>query len=143
MLRAQEFKSKPSPQKNSHADMHICVIGVRAIPDIIGGIEAHCQQLYPQLLRLAPEMRVTILIRRGYTVHSVFEYNGAWVRSIWSPYLWGVDTVVHSFLSVLYARFKLSADIVHLHGIGPGFFAPLARLLGMRTVVTHHARDYL
>jgi glycosyltransferase involved in cell wall biosynthesis len=123
--------------------MHICVIGVRGIPDIIGGIEAHCQQLYPELLRLAPDLRVTILIRRGYTLRSVFEYNGAWVRSIWSPYLWGVDTVVHSFLSVLYARFMLSADIVHLHGIGPGFFAPLARLLGMRTIVTHHARDYL
>ena len=57
--------------------------------------------------------------------------------------MWGVDTVVHSFLSVLYARLFLGVDVLHLHGIGPGFFTPLARLLGIPTVVTHHARDYL
>ena len=42
-----------------------------------------------------------------------------------------------------YARLFLHPDVLHFHGIGPGFFTPLARLLGMRTVVTHHARDYL
>jgi glycosyltransferase involved in cell wall biosynthesis len=31
---------------------------------------------------------------------------------------------------------------VHIHGIGPAFFTPLARLLGFRVIVTHHAPDY-
>ena len=31
---------------------------------------------------------------------------------------------------------------MHLHGIGPAFFAPLSRTLGFVTVVTHHAQDY-
>jgi glycosyltransferase involved in cell wall biosynthesis len=121
----------------------ICVVGLRGLPDVIGGIEAHCQQLYPRLVRLAPDTRVTVLIRNGYTQRRLFEYEGIQVRTVWGPHIWGVDTVVHSFVSVLYARFVVGADLLHLHGIGPGFFTPLARFLGLRTVVTHHARDYL
>jgi glycosyltransferase involved in cell wall biosynthesis len=121
----------------------ICVVGLRGLPDVIGGIEAHCQQLYPRLVRLAPDTRVTVLIRHGYTQRRLFEYEGIEVRTVWSPHIWGVDTVVHSFVSVLYARFVVGADLLHLHGIGPGFFTPVARSLGLRTVVTHHARDYL
>ena len=122
---------------------HICVVGLRGIPDVIGGIEAHCQQLYPRVVKLSPGTRVTVLIRNGYTERRLAEYEGIQVRTIWSPHIWGVDTVVHSFLSMLYARLFLHPDVLHFHGIGPGFFTPLARLLGMRTVVTHHARDYL
>lgn len=127
----------------SNRARHICVVGLRGIPDVIGGIEAHCQQLYPRLVKLSGGTRVTVLIRYGYTQRRLSEYEGIQVRTIWSPRIWGVDTVVHSFLSVLYARLFLRPDVLHLHGIGPGFFTPLARLLGMRTVVTHHARDYL
>jgi glycosyltransferase involved in cell wall biosynthesis len=122
---------------------HICVVGLRGIPDVIGGIEAHCQQLYPRLAKLSEGVRVTVLIRSGYTQRRLFEYQGIQVRTVWSPHVWGVDTVVHSFLAVLYARLFLKVDVLHLHGIGPGFFSPLARLLGIPTVVTHHARDYL
>jgi glycosyltransferase involved in cell wall biosynthesis len=113
------------------------------MPDVIGGIEAHCQQLYPRIVKQSDCTRVTLLIRHGYIARRRFAFEGIDIRTIWSPYVWGVDTVVHSFLSVIYARLVLRADLVHLHGIGPGFFAPLARLLGLKTVVTHHARDYL
>lgn len=110
---------------------------------MIGGIETHCQQLYPRIVEQSPDTRVTLLIRRGYTELRQFEFNGIKVQTVWSPRVWGVDTVVHSFLSVILARTRFRADMVHLHGIGPGFFSPLARLLGLPTVVTHHARDYL
>jgi glycosyltransferase involved in cell wall biosynthesis len=36
----------------------------------------------------------------------------------------------------------LHPDIVHLHAVGPGFFAPMARMLGFRVIGTHHAADY-
>jgi glycosyltransferase involved in cell wall biosynthesis len=122
---------------------HICVIGLRGLPNVIGGIEAHCQQLYPRIVKLSKKTRVTVLIRRGYVHRRHFDYEGIDVRTVWSPRVWGVDTVVHSCLSVFTARIIIGADLVHFHGIGPGFFSPLARLLGLRTVVTHHARDYL
>jgi len=133
----------PDSVSSAEPARQICVIGLRGLPDVIGGIEAHCQQLYPRVVKQSPNTRVTLLIRRGYTEARDFNYDGIDVRTIWSPHVWGVDTVVHSFISVIFARAALGADLVHLHGIGPGFFSPLARLLGLRTVVTHHARDYL
>jgi glycosyltransferase involved in cell wall biosynthesis len=33
-------------------------------------------------------------------------------------------------------------DILHVHAIGPALVAPLARLFGLRVVVTHHGPDY-
>lgn len=37
---------------------------------------------------------------------------------------------------------SLHADIVHIHAIGPALLTPLARLLGMKVVFTHHGPDY-
>jgi glycosyltransferase involved in cell wall biosynthesis len=33
-------------------------------------------------------------------------------------------------------------DILHIHAIGPAIVTPVARLLGLRVVVTHHGPDY-
>jgi glycosyltransferase involved in cell wall biosynthesis len=33
-------------------------------------------------------------------------------------------------------------DLLHIHAIGPSLMVPLARLLGLRIVVTHHGFDY-
>src|SRR5690606_8200999 len=52
------------------------------------------------------------------------------------------ETILHTFIAIFYARFVARADLVHIHAIGPGLFAPLARLLGMKVVVTHHGADY-
>lgn len=123
--------------------MHIVVIGLRGIPDVIGGIETHCRELYPRVRELDPSIKITVLIRQGYNDRKLLDFRGLRIKTIWSPHVWGVDTVIHSFLSILYARLRLHPDIVHLHGIGPGFFAPVAKLLGFRVVVTHHAQDYL
>jgi glycosyltransferase involved in cell wall biosynthesis len=47
----------------------------------------------------------------------------------------------HSLLGVLYAAVRRPA-LLHIHGIGPGMVTPLARLLGLRVVATHHGKDY-
>lgn len=122
--------------------MRICVIGLRGFPLVIGGIEAHCQHLYPRLRRLSEGLAITCLIRQRYTERPEFAFEGISVKALWSPRMWGVDTLVHTFVALVYARLFVRPQIVHLHGIGVGFFAPLARLLGFVTVVTHHAQDY-
>jgi glycosyltransferase involved in cell wall biosynthesis len=43
---------------------------------------------------------------------------------------------------VLYARFVLHADLLHLQGIGPGLLTPFAKVLGMKVVVTYHSKNY-
>src|SRR5690606_40029425 len=33
-------------------------------------------------------------------------------------------------------------DILHIHAVGPGLLSPLARILGLKVVTTHHGYDY-
>ena len=40
------------------------------------------------------------------------------------------------------SRPNASPDLVHIQAIGPALLTPLARLLGLRVVVTHHGFDY-
>ncbi len=49
---------------------------------------------------------------------------------------------MHTFLGVLYAAVR-RPDVVHIHAVGPWLFVPLAKLLGLKVVVTHHGQDYL
>jgi glycosyltransferase involved in cell wall biosynthesis len=106
-----------------------------------GGIETHVRMLFPLVARLGWDVEV---VQR-----SPFFARGArrreWHRLrfvyLWSPLTPGIETAVHSLLGVCYAAVR-RPDILHLHGIGPGFLAPLARLLLLRVVVTHHAFDY-
>lgn len=42
---------------------------------------------------------------------------------------------------MIYAAIK-RPDILHIHAIGPALMTPLARLLGLKVVVTHHGPDY-
>jgi len=53
-----------------------------------------------------------------------------------------LETISNTFLAVLYARFRLKADLVHMHNMGPALVAPLARALGMKVVVTYHSKNY-
>lgn len=121
--------------------MKICVIGLRGLPPVIGGIETHCEQLYPRMAKAAPGLKITLLTRRGHGLANA-ALDGVTVTPTWAPATAGFETFAHTFFALLYARWTLHPDVVHLHGIGPGFFAPLARVLGFTTVVTHHARDY-
>ena len=51
--------------------MKICAIGLRGIPDVMGGIESHCQQLYPKMVKQGAE--VTVLARSPYVSQKRYE----------------------------------------------------------------------
>jgi glycosyltransferase involved in cell wall biosynthesis len=120
--------------------MKICAIGLRGIPDVMGGIESHCQQLYPKMVRQGAE--VTVLARSPYVSQKRYNYEGVEVISVWALRHKLLETFLHTFIAILYARLFVRPDIVHLHAIGPALFTPFARLLGMKVMVTHHGADY-
>ena len=120
--------------------MKICAIGLRGIPEIMGGIESHCQQLYPRLVNRG--VSVTVLARSPYVDQKKYVYEGVEVRSVWAMKSKFLETFLHTFIAIFYARFWIKPDVVHLHAIGPALFTPLARALGMKVVVTHHGADY-
>ena len=119
--------------------MRIMVLGLRGFPDVQGGIEAHAEHLYPLLVKMG--CVVEVIVRSGYVSASQDCWRGIRFHRIWAPKLKGLEAFLHSFLGVIYAGFK-RPDVLHIHAIGPALMAPLARLMGLQVVVTHHGFDY-
>jgi glycosyltransferase involved in cell wall biosynthesis len=119
--------------------MKIVVLGTRGIPHIQGGVETHCEELYPRLVKLG--CKVTLITRRTYADTTILEYRGVKLHHLYNPHHKSLEAIVHTFLGVLYARSQ-SPDILHIHAIGPSLLVPLAKLLGLKVVVTNHGPDY-
>lgn len=120
--------------------MKLCAVGLRGIPDVMGGIESHCQQLYPRLVKAG--MEVTVICRSPYVDKERKEFEGVQLKSVWTVKHKFAETFLHTFLAIFYARFVVKPDVLHIHGIGPALFTPLAKLLGLQVMVTHHGADY-
>lgn len=120
--------------------MDIIVLGTRGIPHIQGGVETHCEELYPRLVKLGID--VTLITRKSYVENLLInEYKGVKLKHIFTPKKKSLEAVVHTFLGVLYA-WKQQPDILHIHAIGPSLIVPFAKLLGLTVVVTNHGPDY-
>lgn len=121
--------------------MKIVVTGTRGIPRIMGGVETHCEELFPRIAAMGHD--VTVIRRSCYVTddNRVSEYRGVKLRDIYAPRKKSLEAIVHTFLAVLEAR-RMKADVLHIHAIGPSIMVPLARLLGLRVVMTHHGPDY-
>lgn len=120
----------------------LAVIGLRGIPNVIGGIESHCENLLPRLQSRLPGTQFVVYARAPYVDTSRTEFRGLELVALWAVRRQRVEAFVHTFIALLHARFVRGIGIVSIHGIGPGFFTPLARLLGMVVIVTHHGQDY-
>lgn len=120
--------------------MRIVVTGTRGIPGMQGGVETHCEELYPLI---ADEQHEIIVVRRpGYAVSgAVNTYRQVAIKDIAVPRSKHLEAFVHTFKAVIYAR-KVKADIVHIHAVGPALMVPIVRMLGMKAVFTHHGPDY-
>lgn len=121
--------------------MKVVVTGTRGIPDILGGIETHCEELYPRLASMGYDITV---IRRSCFVKGskrASEYRGVKLVTLFTLRIKTIETIIHTFLSVIWAR-RHKADLLHIHAIGPALFVPFARMLGLKVVFTHHGPDY-
>ena len=121
--------------------MKIVVIGTRGIPNIQGGVETHCQQLYPRIAALGHD--VTIIRRSCYVTpdNRIDSYQGVRLIDLYAPRIKSIEAIMHTFLGVIKAR-MMNADIVHVHADGPSLVAPLGRLLGLKVVMTNHGPEY-
>ena len=115
--------------------------GLRGFPNVQGGVETHAEHMCPRLEELGVD--VTVLARRCYQPAEVgARWHGVEFVRVWAPRRKQLEAIVHTFLSVLYAGFVSRPDVLHIQAIGPAIWTPLARLLGLRVVVTHHGPDY-
>jgi glycosyltransferase involved in cell wall biosynthesis len=119
--------------------LKVMVLGIRGFPDVPGGVETHAQNLYPRIA--AKGWDVEVLVRTPFVPPGQRGSGPIKFRRIWSPRASGLEAFVHSALGVLYACLT-RPDLLHIHAVGPAIFTPLARLFGIRVIVTHHGPDY-
>ena len=127
--------NQAAPGGKKSTSLH--VLGLRAFPRTQGGVERHCEELYP---RLDGGMDVTVYRRRRY-VSAGGGYPRIRFVDLPSTGFRGFETVFHSFLATLRAVFA-KPDLVHVHNIGPGLFSFLLRWRGIPMVLTYHSPNY-
>ena len=119
--------------------MKIVVTGTRGIPNVMGGVETHCEELFPRVAAMGED--VTVIRRKSYVSDGLKEWKGVKLVDIETPKKKSFEAIIHTFRAVNRAK-KLGADILHIHAIGPALLVPYAKMLGMKVVFTHHGPDY-
>lgn len=119
--------------------MKLVVTGTRGIPDIMGGVETHCEELFPRIAHRGVD--TTVIRRKAYVRDTLTVWRGVKLVDVDTPKKKAYEAIIHTFRAVNKAK-KLGADIVHIHAIGPALLVPYAKLLGMKVVFTHHGPDY-
>lgn len=119
--------------------MKIVVTGTRGIPDIMGGVETHCEELFPRIVAAGNE--VTVIRRSNYVHDKLTEWKGVRLVNVDSPKKKSFEAIIHTFRAINRAK-RLGAEILHIHAIGPALLVPYAKMRGMKVVFTHHGPDY-
>jgi glycosyltransferase involved in cell wall biosynthesis len=131
------------PRDAQRRRLRVGVTGLRGIPGVMGGIESHCEELYPRMMAIDPDIAVTIAARRPYVPQrQPYAVGAMQVVPLASTRISSLEATLNTLLAVLYFGIVRRVDLLHIHAIGPALLTPLARLLGLRTIVTHHGRDY-
>ncbi len=110
----------------------IAVVGVRGIPATYGGIEKHCEMLYPIMLK--HDFEITLYARDYYYDKNISEYNGVKIKTIPIINIKGFETFVHSFIATILATFS-DADIIHFHAQGPAIFSWIPRIFAPKKMI--------
>ena len=65
--------------------MKIVVTGTRGIPDIMGGVETHCEELFPRIAAMGHD--VTVIRRSCYVTENnrLATYKGVKLKDVHSP----------------------------------------------------------
>lgn len=117
----------------------IAAIGLRGFPGIQGGVEMHCENIYPHC---KDGIKFIVYRRKPYlSDKSNKTYPNITFIDLPSTRIKGFEAVFHTFICCLHIIFH-RVDIVHIHNIGPGLFAPMLRLFGIKVVLTYHSPNY-
>jgi len=126
--------------KSRKPTVKVMFLGLRGIGGIQGGVETHVAELVRHLPFDRSEIEV---IGRTPYRRTDLAPDPTLPRVRWLPTLRNsfAEALVHSLLGTLYAAWH-RPQLLHIHAIGPNIVTPLARLLGLKVVATHHGEDY-
>lgn len=124
-------------EKEKYDSMKLSVIGLRGFPLIEGGVEKHCESLYP---KLNDDIEITVYRRKPY-VKIDGDYEHISFIDLPSTRIKGFEPFFHSFIASINALLK-KPDVVHYHNIGPALFSPIVKIRKIPVVLTYHSPNY-
>ena len=63
--------------------LKVAVVGTRGVPGVAGGVESHCEALYPRLAAMGYE--ILILRRKAYVGDGITSWKGVVLKDLWCP----------------------------------------------------------
>ena len=119
--------------------MNVFVFGTRGFPNIQGGVEEHCENLYSEIG--SEQFQVTVFRRKPYVSQLSVENRNISFIDLPSSELPGFETLFHSSICTIICLIK-RPDIIHIHNIGPGIFIPILKIFRLKVVLTYHSPNY-
>ena len=123
--------------------MKIAMIGHKALPSRIGGIEVVVTELATIMAAKGHEVIAYNRWRKGED-HEETEndtYEGVQLRRVSSPQIPGINAAVSAFTAARAAA-REKPDVIHFHAEGPAIASALAHRKGIPVVVTVHGLDW-
>ena len=121
--------------------MRVFVIGARGFPDVQGGIEKYCEEIYNRLAKFA-DVDITGIVIPKYYKKKLKEWESIkfiYIKSLKSK---NFEKIFYGLLASLITIIK-RPDIAHFHGLSCGLYVPLLKLFGVKIILTFQSRDYL
>jgi glycosyltransferase involved in cell wall biosynthesis len=119
--------------------LRIAMIGIKAIPARDGGFETAVDEMSRGMVACGHE--VVVYNRSGMSELSGADYQGVHLVTLPTMKSKNLSTIVHAFLASMHVAFH-RADVVHYFITGTTLFAPIPRLLGMKTVCSVDGTDW-
>lgn len=82
--------------------MKIVVTGTRGIPDVMGGVETHCEELFPRIA--AKGFDVTVIRRKSYVHDELKEWKSVKLVDIETPKKKAFEAIIHTFKAINAAK---------------------------------------
>ena len=119
----------------------IAFVGSRGVPARYSGFETVVDEIGARLAANGHE--VTVYARPGYYPNKdrLKWHRGMRVVMIPTVMQKSLETILHTFLSVIHATFK-HYDVVYFCGVGNAVLLPFPKLLGIRTIINVDGADY-
>jgi glycosyltransferase involved in cell wall biosynthesis len=119
--------------------LRIVILGTRGFPNVQGGVEKHCECLSVNLVKQGCD--VIVFTRKPYIDKKISKFKGVKLIPIPTVRQKALEAFLHTLTGV-FATLRYKPDILHIQAIGPALFTPLAKLLGMKVVLTSHGSNY-
>ena len=76
----------------------IVVTGTRGIPGVMGGVETHCEELFPRLAQQGWD--VTVVRRSDYVKDGLKKWKGVRLVTLPSPKKKSFEAIIHTFRAI-------------------------------------------